>query len=90
MWYNDGACLNGIGMMGGRWALFHGIFSILVFALVVAAGIGIVRLLFARRAAGASLDPRASGLAALDERYARGEIDREEYLQTKADLAALS
>lgn len=28
----------------------------------------------------------ASGLAVLEERYAKGEIGREEYLQKKADL----
>ncbi len=28
----------------------------------------------------------SSGLALLEERYARGEIDREEYLQKKSDL----
>ena len=30
--------------------------------------------------------PRSAGLAVLEERYARGEINRDEYLQKKGDL----
>jgi uncharacterized membrane protein len=30
--------------------------------------------------------PRSSGLGLLEERYARGEVNREEYLQKKGDL----
>jgi putative membrane protein len=34
-----------------------------------------------------SLERRSPGFDALDERYARGEINRDEYLAKKRDLA---
>jgi putative membrane protein len=32
------------------------------------------------------IEPRSSGLEVLEERYARGDISREEYLQKKGDI----
>ena len=32
--------------------------------------------------------PRSAGLSLLEERYARGEVNREEYLQKKGDMLA--
>ncbi len=77
-----GACQNA---GWGNWMLFHGIFSLLLFLLAIA---GIV-VLFRR-----GLKPRPNagdagtkpGFDVLERRYAGGEIDREEYLQKKADL----
>ena len=62
---------------------FHGLFSLLFFVLVAWAVVALVRHLTARK--GGSRSP---GLDALDERYAKGEIQREEYLQKRRDLGA--
>ena len=62
---------------------FHGLFSLLFFVLVVWAVVTLVR----HRSAGTG-GSRSPGLDALDERYAKGEIQREEYLQKRRDLGA--
>ena len=80
------------GMMGGwdGWGWlwpFHFIIPLLFFALIVT-----VVVLLVRYAAGWGDHPprwgerRSAGLEALDERYARGEIDRDEYLQKRRDI----
>jgi putative membrane protein len=69
------------------WAPFHGLFSLLIIILIVG-------LIFRRRhyyyyghpwgwSGGTS---RSEALAILEGRYARGEIQRDEYLQKKQDL----
>lgn len=78
----------GYGMMGdwgAGWMFFHGFFWLLVLALIV---VGIVLLV---RSTGSDdkreqTSRRARGLDILEERYARGEINREEYLEKKRDL----
>jgi putative membrane protein len=67
---------NGYGFMGGGW-LFMGLFWLVVI-------IGIVALV--RAAGGSRREPRKTALDILQERYARGEISREEYQQKRADL----
>lgn len=80
------------GMMGGygwggmAWMPFMGIFWLLVLFLLVAAAMG------AFRRPGGIPDwlegggRRSTGLAILEERYARGEINRAEYFQKKQDI----
>lgn len=71
-------------MMNG-WGMGFGlIFWLLVLALLVA---GVVWFVRSQADVGIRSQQRRSvGLDVLEERYARGEIDREEYLQKKRDL----
>lgn len=79
---------------GMGWGAVIGLLFMLVFwGLIIAGVVLIVRSLTGRRdeAAGYRTPPyqerpRSSALDVLQERYARGEIDREEYLRRKADL----
>jgi putative membrane protein len=59
------------------------IFWLLILAGIVAAAMWFVRGMPQGRGGGS----RSPGLDALEERYAKGEISREEYLQKKRDLA---
>ncbi|MGI3213334.1 SHOCT domain-containing protein [Roseovarius tibetensis] len=66
------------------WMPFPGILWLLFLGVVIA---GIVLLI---RSRGETSPPGGgrSAMDVLDERYARGEIDREDYLQRKDDLSA--
>jgi len=64
------------------WMPFPGILWLLLVAVLIA---GVVLLVRSRGEAPPSGGGR-SAMDVLDERYARGEIDREEYLQRKDDL----
>lgn len=77
-------------MMNGEWhdmwMGFGGIWMILLWVLVILAVVWLVRYLLA----GGERDrerPREA-LRILEERYARGEIDREEFELKKRDLGA--
>ena len=79
------------GFNGMGWMPFLGIFFwLLIFVLGVAA----VRAIMGPRRHYAAPwhapdlpDPsRSSGVSILDERYARGEINRDEYLQKRQDI----
>jgi putative membrane protein len=68
-------------MMGG----FGFILWLVVFAVIIAGAVWFVRsqpLGDSQRSA----ERRSPALEALEERYARGEINREEYLQKKRDI----
>lgn len=75
------------GMMDGGWMWwmpFHGLLWLFLVAAVVVGAVLLIRALWhlgERRERG-----RSSALELLDARYARGEIDRDEYLQRKRDL----
>jgi uncharacterized membrane protein len=74
------------------WFPFHGLITLIVIVLILS-------FLFGRRnyhhyyappatpAAPASGPSRSDALTILEGRYARGEIQREEYLQKKQDLS---
>ena len=71
-------------MMMDSWGMGLGfIFWVAIFALIVA---GLVWLVRSQASPGGAAERRSSGLDLLNERYARGEIEREEYLQKKRDL----
>ncbi len=70
------------GFAGMAWMPFVGIFFwLLVVVLIIAAVRTFVGPIHHRPEA-----ERPSGRAILDERYARGEISREEYLQKRQDM----
>lgn len=78
----------GWGMMGGYgWG-----YGLLHIAVTVAIIVGVVFLVIwaVRTMAVVGLHDhaprRSSGLDVLEERYARGEINRDEYLQKKKDI----
>jgi putative membrane protein len=84
MWANQ-ACQNagwGSGMM------FHGVISLLLLSLGIAGIIVLFRIGLKPRAGSEDAGNRPPALDVLERRYASGEIDREEYLQKKADLGA--
>jgi putative membrane protein len=75
----------GGGMMGGGFMWFWAVFWVVVLALLVVGAIWLARTLTAG-GAGRAGDPAADAKRELDLRYARGDLDREEYLQRRADL----
>ena len=80
----------GSGMMGG-WGggamfPFSVIFGLLVFALVIAALVWFVRAILRPQDRALRAERVSAGLDVLDQRYARGEINRDEYQQKRADL----
>lgn len=84
MWAND-ACQNA---GWGNWMMFHGVLSILLFLLGIAGIVTLFRMGLKPRASSEDAGNRLLGLDVLERRYAAGEIEREEYLQKKADLGA--
>ena len=72
------------GHWGGMW--LGPIWMIVWLAVLVAVVVGVVRLLGGLRGDGGTSTPTARDI--LDEHYARGEIDREEYLKRKQDIAS--
>ena len=78
------------GWMGGSYGfgLIHMIFWVVILIAVVVAVVWLVRsMMTGGPAAGSHPPPRRSpGLDVLEERYARGEINRDEYLEKKRDI----
>lgn len=68
----------------GPWGWGMGIFGALFMLLVVGLIVWLIVYLARDSQGGGAGTKRALDL--LDERYARGEIDREEYLERRADL----
>lgn len=73
--------MNGYGLGSGWFGM--GLWWILLVALVVALGV----LAYRRAGSDNASAPRETARDILDKRYARGEIGRDEYEQTKRDLA---
>ena len=77
----------GLDHMGG-WGWGGAIFMVLMAALFIALLVWFIVTVAGRRGdgGGATTSQVSRAKALLDERYAKGEIDREDYLQRKADL----
>ena len=74
-----------MGNDGWGHVLFGGFMMVLFWGAVIALAVFLVRRL--SRGRGDAMDPpRPTALDLLQERYARGEIDREEYEQRRNDL----
>ena len=84
MWFTDG--------FQWGWMLFGGLMMILFWGGIIALAVVILRAFFggnSRTASSEASSPSASGsaLETLNERYAKGEIDREEFESIRLDLA---
>ncbi len=83
MWYGGGY---GPGMSGWGWGPMSGLHGIFWFVLLVLVGVALVALVRYLWRGGGAEPTSSSARRLLDERYARGEIDRAEYLQRRQDL----
>ncbi|MEO3939033.1 SHOCT domain-containing protein [Dermatophilaceae bacterium Soc4.6] len=84
MWWNDGVGWGGMG--GGGWVVMA-VLMVAFWALVI----GVINLLRRGQATNVSDTARATPPTAesvLDERFARGEIDAEEYQTRRSVLRA--
>jgi putative membrane protein len=75
------------GMMGGYGG--YGGFGMIIWIVILIAIVALVVWLVRSPASSGMhhMEPRrSSGLDVLEERYARGEINRDEYLQKKKDI----
>lgn len=75
----------GMGSMGWMM-LFGGIFWLVLLALAGAAAFAFLRMFQRPIPAPPSMERPSPGLDIIEERYARGEINRDEYLQKKSDI----
>lgn len=84
MWWSGPG---GMGQwMGGWWMPFHGILSLVVLVFAIVGIVALVRSLFGSNTRVMPGSGRLPGLEVLEERYAKGEIQRDEYVQKKRDL----
>ncbi len=77
--------MNDWGSYGGWGMGFGMVFMLLFWGLVILAIAALIRWLMTQSSPGRSSRDK-SPLEIVQERYARGEIDREEYEQKKRDL----
>ena len=68
-------------MMGAPMMIFGFIFMVLLLGAVIAGVVWLVRTLTQDRR-----PPQRTAMDELDRRYARGEIDRDDYLDRREDL----
>ena len=79
---------DGWGMGGGFGMGFGMIFTLLFWVLVILGIVVLVRWLGAGSSQQSLEPPRESALDVLKKRYARGEIDKQEFDEKKRDLDA--
>ena len=78
--------MHGWDWWGGGGMVLGPLWMIIWLVVLVAAVVAIMRWLGERDAAGGN-GPARGARDILDERYARGEIEREEYMKRKQDIA---
>lgn len=76
------------GMMGSWWWGLHMVAFSLFWIGIVAFGLMAMRRLTASRQTGGSGASTSPAIVILQERYARGEIGRDEYIEKRRDLSA--
>ena len=84
MWWYGGPLT---GMMGGWWGLHMLVGSLFGLGILVL-GIMAMRRFPLFRQVGGAVKSESPAIAILQERYARGEINRDEYMEKQRDLSA--
>ncbi len=78
----------GYGLDGGTWGVFGWIFNLLFILLIIVGIVLLVWWLVRQFSAGAAPGETGSkALETLKERYAKGEIDKQQFEQIKKDLS---
>ncbi len=86
MWGN-GSYMGFMGGWGGGWTGWFGMFLGLIFLIaLIALAVWFFRVPRWPGGQAPVADRGSSALTILEERYARGEIDRDEFLKKKQDL----
>ena len=88
-WRGYGDWHMGPGMMGGYgMGWFGGIFMIVFWVLVIVGLVFLIKWLIqsTKAESGRSISNSSSAIDILKQRYARGEIDKEEFEEKKKDL----
>lgn len=82
--------MGGYGHMwdGGWLGMGVGMFGMLLFWVLIIAGIVVLVKWLAGSQGAAAAPPAKTALDIVKERYARGEIDKEEFEQKKRDLSS--
>ena len=88
-WGYGGGYHYGGGMMYGGGGIFGQLMMILVIVLIVAVAIGVVHWIFpgSHRLPSGSPTPHKSASEILEERFARGEIDKDEFEEKRNTLS---
>ena len=73
----------GWGVTGGGWGIFMMFFTVLFWALIIVGIVVLIRYLLQNTGSSRSSE---SALESLKHRYARGEIQKEEFEEKKKDL----
>ena len=73
---------------GWGWGMGFGMISVVLFWVLVILGIVVLVKWIAASSSGGGQTPAKTALDILKERYARGEIGRDEFEQKKHDLEA--
>jgi uncharacterized membrane protein len=74
----------GEGHEGGAW--LHVVVPALVLVALIVAAVFVARMVLHRTTPASPVSPRLPAVDELDLRYARGDLDRADYLQRRADL----